>query len=283
MEKKRKEPPLERREYHSPSTGIFFNVKSSLYKDKSVYQTIEVFDNEYFGRVLLLDGLVQTTERDEFFYHETLAHPPLVVHPDPKDCLIIGGGDGGLLKEILRYPILRVLMLEIDPVVIDVSKMYFPWLEPAMQDRRVKLIIRDGGDYLKQEEKKFDIIYIDSSEPVGPSLSLNEKNFYLDLKNSLNENGIAAVQVGSPFYHSAFIKEKALCLREIFKIVKFYTAPAPTYPGGCWSFAFLSDGTFPSEIKRDPPPDLNYYDLEIHEAAFALPKFMKDLIKNDAE
>jgi spermidine synthase len=177
----------------------------------------------------------------------------------------------------------NVLIIEIDPMVIDVSKMYLPWLEPALKDSRVELIIGDGSKYLQQEEKKFDVIFVDSSDPVGPSLSLTEKNFYRSLKDSLKTNGIAAVQAGSPFYHSSFLKEKASYLREIFQVARFYTAAAPTYPGGWWSFAFLSDSHQPAEVKNTPPLDLQYYDLEIHEAAFMLPRFLKDLVGSDAD
>jgi spermidine synthase len=274
---------LEKKERHSPSTGIFFDIKNKLYNKRSAHQTIEVFENEYFGRILLLDGLVQTTEKDEFFYHEMLVHPPLVVHPDPKDCLVLGGGDGGVLKEILKHPVQSVLMVEIDPMVIEAAKLYFPWLDPALKDSRVDLVIRDGGEYIQREADKFDIVYVDSSDPAGPSLSLHEENFYKNLKRSLSKNGIAVAQAGSPFYHSASIKEMASRLKDVFRVMKFFTAPVPTYPGGFWCFVFLSDGILPAEIKRDPPLDLNYYDLEIHEAAFALPKFMKDLVENDSK
>ncbi|NIM59156.1 MAG: polyamine aminopropyltransferase [Candidatus Aminicenantes bacterium] len=273
--------PLEEREYHSPSSGIFFKVKKILYRDKSDYQKIEVIENECFGRVLLLDDLVQTTEKDEFFYHEMLVHPALVSHPSPQNILLIGGGDGGALKEILRWPIKYACLVEIDQQVIDVSKEYFPWLLPSLEDDRTELIIADGSEFIEKTGKKFDIVFIDSSDPAGPSVSLHESDFYEKLKSCLNRRGIAVSQAGSPFYHLESIKKKDAFLEKLFKNVCFYTSPVPTYPGGSWCFVFLSDEVQPLKIKRGPPRGLKYFNLNIHEAAFSLPNFLKDLGSGD--
>ena len=267
----------EEREYHSPSSGIFFKLKRLLYRDKSDYQKIEVIENEYFGRVLILDDLVQTSERDEFFYHEMLVHPAFVSHPSPQSILVIGGGDGGALKEILRYPIGHACLVEIDQQVIDVSKEYFPWLLPSLEDERTELIIADGIEFIDKTDKKFDIVFIDSSDPIGPSASLHERDFYENLKRCLNLEGIVVLQAGSPFYHLDSIKKKDAFLKKLFKNVCFYTGPVPTYPGGSWCFVFLADEVQPLNIKRDPPRGLKYFNLDIHQAAFSLPNFLKDL------
>jgi spermidine synthase len=269
--------PSEEREYHSPSSGIFFKLKRLLFKDKSRYQKIDVIENEYFGRVLLLDGLVQTTERDEFFYHEMLAHPAFVSHPSPQNILVIGGGDGGALKEILRYRIEHVCLVEIDQQVIDVSKEYFPWLLTSLEDERTELVVADGSEFIEETDKKFDIVFVDSSDPAGPSASLHERDFYERIKRCLNLDGIVASQAGSPFYHPESIKKKDAFLKKLFKNVCFYTSPVPTYPGGCWCYVFLSDGVQPLKIKRNPPRGLKYFNLDIHQAAFSLPNFLKDL------
>ncbi|UCC38316.1 MAG: polyamine aminopropyltransferase [Candidatus Aminicenantes bacterium] len=276
----REEVPSEEREYHSPSSGIFFKLKKLLFKAKSDYQKIEVIENEYFGRVLLLDDLVQTSERDEFFYHEMLVHPALVAHPSSQNILVIGGGDGGALKEILRYPIKYACLVEIDPKVIDVSKEYFPWLSPSLEDERTELIIADGIEFIEKADKKFDIVFVDSSDPTGPSASLHERDFYEKLKKCLNLEGIVVSQAGSPFYHLESIKKKDAFLKKLFKNVCFYTSPVPTYPGGSWCFVFLSDEVQPLKIKRDPPRGLKYFNLDIHKAAFSLPNFLKDLGSN---
>ncbi len=266
----------EEREYHTQSTGIFFKIENLLYRHDSPHQKIEVFENEYFGNVLLLDGLVQTTERDEFFYHEMLVHPALVVHPSPQDLLIIGGGDGGAIKETLRYTIKNVCLVEIDPHVIEVSKKYFPWLSPCLKDQRTELVIADGREFIEKTDRKFDIILIDSSDPVGPSASLHQKRFYKKLKNCLKNEGIVVAQVGSPLYHLDLIKEKSTSLKELYKIVSFFVSPVPTYPGGSWCFVYLSDNVHSLRIKREPPSGLDYFNLEIHRSAFSLPNFLKE-------
>lgn len=266
---------LESREYHTPSSGIFFKAKRLLYKQKSAYQEIEVIENEYFGKVLLLDGLVQTTERDEFFYHEILVHPGFMVHPNPQRILIIGGGDGGVLREALRYPVEGVVLVEIDPQMIEVSKRYFPWLSPALEDGRAELVIEDGKNFLKGTDKTFDIIFVDSSDPVGPSVVLHDKDFYEIVKKRLNFEGIVVAQVGSPFFNLDSIVERGGFLKEIFRIVRFYVGTVPTYPGGSWCYVFLSDEIEPFSVRRRAPEGLKYFNLDVYEAVFALPNFMK--------
>ena len=183
MSEKNIQPQLkEKKEYHGETFGIFFEAPQLLYSKDSQYQKIEVFENKDFGRILFLDGLVQTTEWDEFFYHEMLAHPALIVHPDPKEVLVIGGGDGGALKEILRYKIKHALLVEIDSEVIEISLEYFPWLSQSLKNEKVELLIEDGIKFIEKTEKMFDVVFVDSSEPVGPSSGLHEKDFYIKLK-----------------------------------------------------------------------------------------------------
>ncbi len=267
------------REYHSSFAGIFFTADSVLYNEQSDYQKIDVISNKSFGRILLLDGLVQTTEKDEFFYHEMLVHPAATTHSSFRNALLIGGGDGGALKEILRYPVETVCHVEIDAQVIEVGKEYFPWLSPCLDDRRVELVIADGLEFLKETESTFDIIFVDSSEPVGPSVTLHRRDFYETLKKRLDgEEALAVAQIGSPLYHIEFIRECRKTFNEIFKTVRFYLGPAPSYPGGSWCYAFLSENVDPLAFRREPPPGLRYYNRDIHRAAFALPPFMTDEI-----
>ncbi len=268
---------IERREYHTASSGIFFKAKRLLYRRSSPYQKIEVIDNEHFGKILILDGLIQTTEKDEFYYHEMLIHPALVCHPSPQSLLIIGGGDGGALKETLRYPVRSVCMVEIDCQVIDACRTFFPWLSSSLKDNRAELVIADGRKFIEETERKFDVVLIDSSDPVGPSVSLHERKFYKNLKRCLNPNGIVAAQVGSPFFYQESIEKKNSFLKKLFRFVRFYTGPIPTYPGGSWCYVFLADDVQPFQVKRIPPSGLKYFNLEIHRAAFSLPNFLKDL------
>jgi spermidine synthase len=274
--KPREDISIEFKEYHTPSSGIFFKASKQLYKQDSPYQKIEVIENEHFGRILLLDGLVQTTEKDEFFYHEMLVHPAFLSHSEPRSVLIIGGGDGGVLKEVLRYPVENVCLVEIDSQVIKVSQEYFPWLSLCLKDERTELIIADGTEFIEQTNKTFDIVCVDSSEPVGPSASLHEEDFYQNMKRCLNSRSVIVAQTGSPIFHQNSIKLKNRFLKKIFKIVCFYMSPVPTYPGGSWAFVFLSDSVQPLEIKGNPPEGLIYFNPDIHRAAFSLPNFFKN-------
>jgi len=279
----REDDSSEVKEYHSKSSGIFLKVKSLLYRSTSQFQKIEVIENEHFGKVLLLDGLVQITEKDEFYYHEMLVHPAFMTHPFPQNLLVIGGGDGGVLKEILRYPILRAYLVEIDRQVIEVSQKLFPWLRSSLKDERAELVFADGREFIDKATQKFDIVFVDSSDPVGPSAHLHEGDFYEKLKKCLNPGSIVVAQVGSPFYMAESIYKKNDFLKNLFKVVCFYVSPVPSYPGGTWCFVFLSDEVKPFEIKRNPPDGLKYFNLHIHRAAFNLPNFLRDKLESQAQ
>ncbi len=266
------------KEKHTAYHGLYFKIKRVLYSEESPFQKIEVVENEFFGKILFLDNLVQTTEKDEFFYHEMLTHPALVTHPSPKNVLIIGGGDGGALRETLRYPIKKTVLVEIDKKVIEVSKKFFPQMARSFEDKRVEIVIANGSDYVKNLKEKFDIIIVDSSDPVGPSKALFKKEFYQLLKSRINNEGIITAQTGSAFYHLEKIKEINNFLKETFSIVRFYTCPVPTYPSGIWSFVFLSEKINPLNIKREPPEVLKYFNIDVHRASFSLPNFLKNIL-----
>ncbi len=205
-----------------------------------------------------------------------------MVHPSPHRVLIIGGGDGGGLKEVLRYPVKEVDFVEIDPQVIEVSKRYFPWLIPCLKDDRVNLSVINGREFIRKKPKRFDVVIIDSSDPADPSLTLHQEAFYRDLKGCLSAQGIVVAQVGSPFYHLETVVQEYAMLKDIFNVVSLYLAPVPTYPGGCWCYAFLSEEMDPMEVKRNPPSGLRYFDLDVYRAAFRLPPFIKDCLKKES-
>jgi spermidine synthase len=266
---------MEIREYHTPANGIFFKPKKRLFSGKSAYQKIEIFDTAFFGRVLMLDGLVQTTTKDEFFYHEMLVQPAMISHPNPQDVLIIGGGDGGALREVLLHPVETATLVEIDDRVIEACKKYFPWLSTALRDRRVKIEIADGSRFIRESGRMFDVILVDSSDPVGPSAILHQREFYARLKERLKPGGIVAAQAGSALYYLDHLRKMDVFLKKLFKFAFFYLGPVPTYPGGLWSYVFLSGKVNPWRIpKKEPPAGLRYYNLDVHRAAFALPEFM---------
>ncbi len=271
-----KDELVEFREFHTPSCGFFFRAKKHLFSEKSVFQQIDVIDTDSFGRVLFLDGLVQTTEKDEFFYHEMLVHPAMASHPRPEEVLIIGGGDGGALKEVLRYPMKRATMAEIDAMVIEVCEKHFPWLAPVRSDDRVELTIADGSTFIQESDRKYDVILIDSSDPVGPSAVLHQQEFFWRLKDHLKPAGIIAGQAGSLIYHLASLREKSIFLRQMFEFSFFYVGPVPTYPGGTWSYFFVSDEINPlKDAVKGIPSGLQYYNADIHRAAFSLPAFLQ--------
>ncbi|MCJ7643853.1 MAG: polyamine aminopropyltransferase [Candidatus Aminicenantes bacterium] len=267
------------REYQTPTSGVFFGVKKVLYDKRSKFQKIEIIENKEYGRVLLLDGLVQTTEKDEFFYHEMLVHPAMASHKRPKKVLIIGGGDGGALREALRYPVERAWLCEIDGQVIEACRKHFDWLKPAFKDGRAELVIGDGNMFIRKTKEKFDVILVDSSDPVGPSTILHSRVFYEKLKTHLAPGGIVAAQAGSQILHLEEHREKSLFLKKLFKHASFYLGPVPTYPVGMWCYNFLSDSVDPlAKRQLRVPGGLKYYNPGIHRAAFALPNFFVDKI-----
>ena len=208
--------PVEYREEQTPSSGIYFKSRRPLFRGRSRFQRIDVFENDAFGRVLFLDGLVQTTEKDEFFYHEMLVHPALLRHPRPRRVLIIGGGDGGALREVLRHPVERATLVEIDGRVIDVCKAHFGWLRPALRDGRAEIVVGDGNAFLETSGELFDVILVDSSDPVGPSTVLHQRAFYAKVKRALRPGGIAAAQAGALLFHLDSHRRKNAFLKDLF-------------------------------------------------------------------
>lgn len=269
----------EAREYQTRHSGIFFKARKVLLEKKSKFQRIEIIDNPFYGKVLFLDGLVQTTEKDEFFYHEMLVHPALACHPRPEKVMIIGGGDGGALREVLKHPVKKAWLVEIDQEVIRACQQHFPWLDAALSDPRAELAIADGFDFIQQTRDRFDVIIIDSSDPVGPSAILHARDFYLKLKRVLKSDGIIAAQAGSQLLHLDEHAQKFKFLKRMFKNALFYFGPVPTYPVGTWCYNFLSETVNPLKVNNlRIPPGLKYYNEEIHAAAFARPQFFLEKV-----
>jgi spermidine synthase len=267
----------EAREYQTGASGIFFTVKDVLFEGRSEFQRIEIIRNKDYGRVLLLDGLVQTTERDEFYYHEMLVHPAMASHPRPAKVLIIGGGDGGALREVLKHPVKKAWLVEIDGQVIAACREHFPWLRQTFRDPRAELVVADGNVFIDKVRETFDIILVDSSDPVGPSTVLHQEAFYRKLRSKLNPGGIVASQAGSLMLHVDSHARKSAFLRRIFRRASLYMGPVPTYPVGMWCYDFLSDTVDPAKVKTLYIPDgLRYFNREIYRAAFALPNFLAE-------
>lgn len=246
-------------------------------------QEMAVVETKQFGKMLILDGTVQTTIGDEFVYHEMISHVPLFTHPNPKKVLVIGGGDGGTIREIVKHPsVEEAHLVEIDGSVIEVSKKFLPEISCELDNPKVKIIITDGIEYMKTVKNYYDVIIVDSPDPVGPAEGLFKNTFYQDICDALKEDGLFVAQTESPFYHEELISRVTGSIHEIFPITKLYLASIPTYPSGLWSFTMGSkkynpletpDSHFQREMKT------RYYTPNIHKAVFALPKFVEDMVK----
>jgi len=274
-------PPskLQIKEYHGKDFGLFFEPSSILYDQSSSFQHITVIETESAGRVLLLDGLVMFSELDEFLYHEMITHPCMVSHPAPKKVLVIGGGDGGTVRELLKYPVEEIILVEIDPEVIEVSKRFFPKIADSLNSEKVEIINSDGAEFLRNSREIFDIIIVDSSDPVGPSLSLFTETFIDDVLSHLSEKGFYVSQSGSPIFHGKHLKEFFNLVRRKFKNADIYLVPVISYPGTIWSFTVGSSGIDIKEIRRKPPEGLRFYNTDIHKSAFSLPNFVKEIFE----
>lgn len=268
--------------------GVTMETKNVLYSAKSEYQTIDILDTKGLGKVLLLDGLVMTTERDEFFYHEMISHIPMISHPNPENVLVIGGGDGGTVREVLKHDtVKKVVLCEIDGLVIDSCKKYLPSIAGMLDDERVDIQVRDGIDYISHQKNEFDIILIDSTDPMGPGEGLFTEEFYSNVNAALKEGGIMSAQSESPFVNQRQMKMMYPLLRKAFPKVNTFVGPIPTYPGGYWSWAFCSNTVEPlsyidEERAQKIAKHAKLYNLDIHHAAFALPNFVKNLVGKDA-
>lgn len=264
-------------EKQTPDLSLGIKIKETLYRKTSPYQEILMVDSYQFGRVLFLEGTFQTTERDEFFYHEMITHVPLLSHPEPESVLVIGGGDGGTLREILKHRITReAILVEIDRDVVEVSKKFLPFYSSFEGDPRFSVEIADGIKYVQQQENRFDIIIVDSTDPVGPAEGLFSESFYKDCYRALKKDGILVTQSESPFLHTSLIKKVKTSMEKVFPICRIYTSPVPTYPSGYWSFTAGSKKYDPSIPRRASEFETKYYTPDIHRASFVLPKFLKD-------
>lgn len=268
-------------ELHTKDTGISIKVAKPIYTKFSKYQRIDIFQNKTLGRILTLDGLIQLTESDEFIYHEMLVHPSLVVHPTCEEVLVVGGGDGGTTREALKHNQCRIDLVEIDEAVMKACIKFFPTLSLSLSDERVKLFTEDGTKFTKKKKSKYDVIIVDSTDPIGFAKELFRAQFYKSCYSALKENGILVAQSESPILHRGIMKGMYKNLSAIFPIVQFYLVPIPTYPSGLWSFVFCSKKYQPLEFAREVNFTTKYYNLEIHKASFALPNFVKDIFNSD--
>ena len=271
-------------ELHNHTSGLTLKINRMVESFQSEFQRIDVLENDDFGRLLVLYGSLMVCDRDNNAYNEMIAHVPLFCHPSPKEVLIIGGGDCGALTEVLKHPeVKRCTMCEIDKMVVEVSKKYFPALTAGLDDPRAHVVYQDGKVFIEQAKEKFDVILMDLSDPVGPAADLFQKSFHQEAFNRLTDKGIMVAQSESPYYNQETVKAMYRNLREIFPVVRMYTCFMPIYPSSYWSFAFCSKGIDPvrdfDQARYDKiRPSTRYYNDEIHRASFVLPQFVRELL-----
>lgn len=275
-------------EMQTPNVKLSIRIDRQLYSGKSEFQRIDVFDSPEFGRFLTLDGYMMLTEKDEFIYHEMIVHVPMAVHPKVRDVLVIGAGDGGVIRELARYPeIEHIDMVEIDPLVVEVCKKYLPQTACRLDDPRLSIHYEDGVRFVRDKHDKYDLIIVDSTDPFGPGEGLFTREFYGSCFHALREDGIMVNQHESPFYD----EDAVACQRahkrivESFPISRVYQAHIPTYPSGHWLFGFASK-------KYHPLRDLNetrwnmrgiktrYYTTTLHKGAFYIPAYVEELLED---
>ncbi|MCE9501874.1 MAG: polyamine aminopropyltransferase [Leptospira sp.] len=258
-------------------------VVKTLDSIKTPFQQIDVFETQAFGKVFTLDGVIMMTESDEFSYHEMITHVPMMSHPNPEYVLVVGGGDGGTVREVLKHSSVKeVHLCEIDKGVVDISRKHFPAIAKAMSDKRVVHAYEDGAKYVKKNKKKFDVIICDSSDPIGPAEVLFREPFYRGMEGALRDIGICSTQAESFFYHGDIIKALFEFIPKVYKEYGYYYTTIPTYPSGIIGFTFLSNKVNPYKVEPDIkrlPKGLRYYSTELHKAAFVLPEFAKKFVK----
>ena len=272
------------------TSDVRFSMKASVQvaSKKSAVQQIDILDTPAYGRVLVLDGGLMITEKDEFIYHEMITHVPMAVNPNVKNVLVIGGGDGGTVRELTKYRRIESIdLVEVDKDVVLLAKKFLPFTSCKLKDRRVSVWFEEGLRYVRGKKAEYDLIIVDSSDPYGPAEGLFTREFYGTCYKALRDDGILINQHESPFYaaHQTSVKNAHAHISYEFSVSTVYQCHIPSYPSGHWLFGFAS-------LKYDPVRDLDadrwnalgistrYYNTELHSGAFALPNYVRELLKN---
>lgn len=274
-------------ENQTDNVKFSMRVKKTLYSKKSQFQQIDVIDTYDFGRVLVIDGWTMITEKDEFIYHEMITHVPIMVNKDIKNVLVIGAGDGGTVRELTRFnSIERIDMVELDEEVVKAAREYLPFTSCKLDDPRVNLYFQDGIKFVENKKNLYDLIIVDSTDPIGPGEGLFTREFYKNCYEALTDKGILVNQGESPYYdmNKKEMKRSNEKLKDIFPICEVYQYMIPTYPSGYWFFGFASKKLHPiNDFDEEFYNSLNlkdrYYNKDVHKASFALPNYVKELLK----
>lgn len=269
-------------EYQNQDLIIGCRMSQVLHHEKTPFQEVMVVDTMLLGKMLLLDDVIQTSVGDEFVYHEMITHIGLNTLPNPRKVLVVGGGDGGAVREVLRNKsVEKVTHCEIDQGVINAAQKFLPEITYDINDPRVELIIGDGIKHVKENKNTYDMIIIDSTDPVGPAVGLFSAEFYQNVHDALTEDGLFVAQTESPFFDRDFVKRIFADVDNIFPMARLYLGNVPTYPGGLWTFTMGTKKHDPMKVDITKIPELKtkFYSPDIHRNAFLLPPFVKELIK----
>lgn len=274
-------------EVHKNIMEVRYQAKKQLFSGKSEFQKVEIFETEGFGRMLLLDGIVMLSERDEFVYHEMISHVPLFVHPEVKRVLVIGGGDGGTAREVIRHQsVEHCRMVEIDRMVVESCQKFIPRTAAAMDDPRVEVTVGDGAGFVSETDETYDLVLVDSTDPIGPSLPLFGEDFYQNVNRILSPQGIVVAQGESAYYYREHQEAIARIQSRIFKNVYVYNYSNMNYLTGFWSFVMGCKSDLCPLADFDPSRvsasglTFKYYNPDIHRAAFALPEFQRQALSD---
>lgn len=268
-------------EEQTPNLRLSCRIKDTLFSARSDFQDVVVVETEQYGTLLALDGFIQTNDVDEFVYHEMITHVPLFTHPNPKRVLIIGGGDGGAVREAVKHPsVEHVDLVEIDGMVVDVCRRFFPNISGELDNPKVTVRINDGIRFIQEVTEPYDVIIIDSSEPVGPGEGLFTPEFYQNVARALTEDGVLVAQTESPWTNAHVMQRAWAGIRSAFPVVALYLANVPTYPTGLWSFTMGCKKDRHNQRTHDTAAiKTRYYTTGVHGGAFSLPPFVADIVR----
>lgn len=275
-------------ENHTKNVELSIKVEKQLFHGQSEFQKIDIFESQEFGKFLSLDGAMRLTEKDEFIYHEMITHVPMAVHPQIKKVLVIGAGDGGVIRELTRYKTIEHIdLVEIDEMVVSACKEYLQQTACSFDDRRLHIYYQDGLKFIRKYENEYDLIIVDSTDPFGPGEGLFTKEFYGNCLKAMKEDGILVNQQESPFYEddATAMKRAHKRIAETFPISKVYQAHIPTYPSGHWLFGFASKKYHPlHDLKAKEWNALGlktkYYNTNLHKGAFYLPNYVEEMLED---
>lgn len=278
-------------ENHTDNVRLSFRIDRQLASVQSDFQRIDIFESVEFGRIMTLDGLLMLTEKDEYVYHEMITHIPMATNPGIRNVLVIGAGDGGTVRELCRYPTIEHIdMVEIDEMVVELSKKYLPFTACSLEDPRVNIHIQDGLRFVRRVDRLYDLIIVDSTDPFGVGEGLFTKEFYGNCFRALQEDGILVNQHESTFYtaYANSMKRAHSRIKQFFPIALVYQAHIPTYPSGHWLFGFASKKYHPlNNLRVKEWKKLHiktrYYTTNLHRGAFMLPKYLEDMLEDEED